>query len=94
MKYKIKHISDSDGWIFISATNSFEEPDAFVEMVKMIADGVKGKITSVGDTQYRISNVPYDLVFQWDDLFGIVMINENPENKHSVLAFLEKYGIK
>lgn len=42
MKYKITHINDSDGWIFISAPGSFEEPDVFVEMVKMIADSVRG----------------------------------------------------
>lgn len=94
MEYRISNINDSDGWIFISATDSFDEPTAFVEMVKKIAESVNGKISSVGNTQYRITNIPYDLIFQWDDLFGIVVINGNIADKHNVLSFLKKYGIE
>ena len=94
MKYHISRVNDADGWIFISATDSFEEPTAFVEMVKKIAESVNGKISSVGDTQYRIANVPHDLIFQWDDLFGIVVINGNTADKDNVLSFLKKYDIE
>ena len=64
MKYHISSVKDADGGIFISATDSFEEPTAFVEMVIKIARSVNGKISSVGDTQYRITNIPHDLIFQ------------------------------
>lgn len=94
MEYRISNINDSDGWIFISAPDSFDEPTAFVQMVRMIADAVNGKISSVGDTQYRITNIPHDLIFQWDDLFGIVVINGNTADKHNVLTFLKKYNIE
>ena len=94
MKYSITNINDSEGWIFISSDNSYEDPKPFIDMVKMISHTVIGKITSVGDTQYQISNTPYDLVFQWDDLFGIVIILKNIDEKSEVLAFLEKFGIK
>lgn len=93
MNYNITSINDADGWIFISGDNSFEEPDAFVALVKEISTSVNGKIIPVGHTQYRISNIPYDLLFQWDDLFGIVVINGNVTETEDVLRFLKLYGI-
>lgn len=93
MNYRITSINDADGWIFISADNSFENPVAFIELVKTIAQSVHGKITSIGNTQYQVSNVPFDLVFQWDSLFGIVVINNNLADKSVVLKFLKNYGI-
>lgn len=94
MKYHVSSVNDTDGWIFISATDSFDEPTAFVEMVKKIAESVNGKISSVGDTQYQITNIPHDLIFQWDDLFGIVVINGNLADKENVLSFLKKFEIE
>jgi len=93
MKYTITDIRDSDGWIFISAENSFEEPDAFAALLKEIAAAVDGRITSLGHTQYRILNLPYDLVFQWDDLFGIVVINNSTAKTGDVIQFLKTFGI-
>lgn len=93
MKYRIWRTDDSTGWIYISADGSFQEPDAFVALVKAIASSVEGEISSVGDLQYRIQNLPFDLVFQWDDLFGMVVINGDITQKNEVLRFLGKYGI-
>lgn len=94
MKYHVSSVNDTDGWIFISATDSFDEPTAFVEMVKKIAESVNGKISSVGDTQYQITNIPHDIIFQLDDLFGIVVINGNLADKENVLSFLKKFEIE
>ncbi len=93
MKYQIKSIDETDGWIFISADNSFYEPDSFIEMLKMISSSVDGKIVCVGDCQYSITNIPYDIVFQWDDLFGIVIINRDKSEKDAVIQFVNELGI-
>ena len=93
MKYRITHIDDSNGWIFISAENSFVESTLFVELLESIATCVGGKIFSVGEIQYKISNMPYDLTFQWDDLFGIVVLNENKEATTDILNFFKDQGI-
>ncbi len=93
MKYQIKSIDETDGWIFISADNSFYEPDSFIEMLKMISSSVDGKIVCVGDCQYSVTNIPYDIVFQWDDLFGIVIINRDKSEKDAVIQFVNDLGI-
>ncbi len=93
MNYQIISISDTDGWIFISADDSLENPDAFVSLVKAVKESVNGEISSVGWMRYKISNIPFDLVFQWDDLFGIVIINNNQTEKEDVLHFLKNYGV-
>lgn len=93
MEYQIININDIDGWIFISADDSFETPDAFVSLVKAISSSVGGEISPAGWMQYKISNLPFDLVFQWDDLFGIVIINNNQLLKDDVLCFLKNYGV-
>lgn len=94
MNYRITRINDDEGWIFISSEDSYESAESFVIMVKMIAQAVNGKISSAGETQYRISNISYDLIFQWDDLFGIVVIFKDAHEKHGVLKFLDNIGIK
>ena len=38
--------------------------------------------------QYKIENLELEMAFQWDDLFGIVVIYN--ENKEDVLEFLKK----
>jgi len=53
---------------------------------------INNAISSVGWMQYKISNIPFYLVFQWDDLFGIVIINNNQTEKEDVLHFLKNYG--
>ena len=94
MKYKIWNTDNTTGWIYISADDSFKKPDAFAALVKTIAASQNGKITPVGDMQYRITNLPHDLVFQWDDLLGIVVINNRPTEKEEVLHFLADFGVE
>lgn len=33
-----------------------------------------GNIINVGEMQYRITNDKFNLIYQWDDLFGIVIV--------------------
>ena len=73
-----------DGWMFISC-NDIYEPDEFVILVREYQAQISGKaIEKVGNGQYRIENDPHKLVFQYDDLFGIVVIT--PKNVNSVEA--------
>jgi len=72
--FKIDSIS-KERWIFISAKNSFYEPDAFIKFVKEYQSKLAGRIISISDqTQYSIENDPLRLVFQWDDCFGITVV--------------------
>jgi len=73
-----------NGWMFISC-NDIYEPDEFVILVREYQAQISGKaIEKVGNGQYRIENDPHKLVFQYDDLFGIVVII--PKNVNSVEA--------
>ena len=92
MDYRIFYIDHSDGWIFINDSQNTEPLDAFPKMVKRIATAVQGKIINVGYLQYRITNIPVDLIFQCDDCFGIVVIS-SPQNIAQALKFLAKFDV-
>lgn len=87
--YKISHVNEKDRWIFISLNEDYKEPDAFIGLVKDIAEQSNGKIIDVGYCKYKISNQPYDMVFQWDDLFGIVIEYKNTNDKMNVLNYIQ-----
>lgn len=75
--YKLTYTSN-ERWIFISAEFSFDEPDEFIAFVKEYQSQYGGKIIAISvDTQYRITEDPLNLVFQWDSLFGITVIVPN-----------------
>ena len=64
----------AERWVLISCVN-YHEPDEFVALVKEYQSYLLGKIIKISnDGQYGIDNDPLKLVFQWDDLFGIVVI--------------------
>ena len=56
--------------------------------VKTINKNFSGKIIEVGEMQYKIEGLEPDMIFQWDDLFGIVVIYN--DNKEEVLDFLRR----
>lgn len=86
--YKISRINEKDKWIFISSNGNYDEPDAFIALVKGIAEQSNEKITDIGYCRYKISNQPYDMTFQWDDLFGIVVEYKNADDKENVSDYL------
>ena len=72
--FKIDNIS-KERWVYISAKDSFYEPDAFIKFVKEYQSKIAGRIISIADqTQYSVENDPLRLVFQWDDCFGITVV--------------------
>ena len=99
--YKITDISETDKWIHISCNeeDSVYESEPFVELVKLIAkkwndNEWQGHISSVGETRYKVKNDPINLVYQCDDLFGIVFEYKNSSNLDDVKSFLaDNYNI-
>ena len=99
--YKIASVSESDRWIFINCNeeDSLTESEPFVEVVKQIAkkwndNEWQGKIFSVDEMRYKVKNDPVDLVYQWDDLFGIVFEYKNNTKLDEVKSFIaDNYNI-
>lgn len=92
-QYKIIMVNEEERWIFISDSDPFES-DAFVNLVKAIQSDLNGKLTCVGEVQYKIEGDPFGLIYQWDSCFGSVVIYENNEQKDAVVEFLQNYFIK
>ncbi len=93
--YKITGIAETDNWIYIKCNeeDSVSENEPFVELVKYITkkwnnDEWQGKISSVGEARYKVKNDPVDLIYQWDDLFGIVFEYKNSTKPNEVKSFI------
>ncbi|MBR7132911.1 MAG: hypothetical protein IKD04_05210 [Clostridia bacterium] len=99
--YRITDVSETDNWIYVKCNeeDSISESDPFVDLVKYITkkwnnNEWQGKISSVGEMRYKVKNDPIDLVYQWDDLFGIVIeykTNTSPDDIKSFIA--DNYNI-
>ena len=99
--YQITHIAEDSKWIFIDCVNedSLMETLPFTDLLKHIArkwnENVwEGNISLAGDRRYKINNDPIDLIYQWDDLFGIVFEYDSRVNLDDVKAFIsDNYNI-
>lgn len=90
--YKILMVSEESRWIYLSADRwDCEEPDAFVALVKRIAEDLKGTIVDKGMTTYQIENDPCRLTYQWDTCFGITVAYPEDVSSSVALDFLNKY---
>ena len=100
--YKITDISKSDNWIYIQCNeeDSTSENNPFIELVKHIAkkwnnNEWQGRIFSVGELRYKVKNDPIDLIYQWDDLFGIVFEYTNKTSLNGIRSFIaDNYNIR
>ena len=90
MDFQISNINKKDKCIFIQSNDSFSEPDAFIHLLKSAASYLSSPTNIVGDCQYRISALNLDLVFQWDDLFGIVVVYKDDASLEKSVAILTK----
>ena len=86
--YKIGQISKPDRWIFIDYENAIYEIDGFVELIKKISNDYNGKIISIGDTRYKIIGAELDLIYQYDDLFGMIIEYPDNLNIEEVITFI------
>ena len=99
--YRIADFSETDNWIYIKCNeeDSVSENEPFVELVKYIAkkwndNEWQEKIFSVGDMRYKVKNDPIDLVYQWDDLFGIVIEYKTSTSLNVIKSFIaDNYNI-
>ncbi len=93
-EYKIKHIDRTNKWIYVEDMYSlYNEVDAFIHLVKAVSERNGGNIINVGEMQYRISNDKFNLIYQWDDLFGIVILYKDSDKVEEVIAYLENIFI-
>lgn len=92
-RYKISRINTAERWIFIRSNDelALEVPDSFYKLLETISGRIGGSIVEVGDMQYKIKNDEYDFVYQWDSLFGIVIIYPKEISSVQATAVLKKY---
>ncbi len=88
-RFKISAISEKSRWIHIQDNSDGDEYSSFVYLVKYLQG--KGKLLCVGEVQYRIEEDPFELVYQWDSCFGIVVIYKHKDDIDSVLSFLQRH---
>lgn len=94
-KYDIYHINKKERWIYIyDECSPYNESDDFVELISKINKHLNGKIYSVGWQRYKIDNDPFELIYQWDDLFGIVVIYKRNSELNEVVEFLSQFGVR
>ena len=91
MLYKIQMITQEDGWIVIETSGWGSEPIRL--LAKSIADEMGKELFQPyeGDAQFMIKGDPYQLLFQYDDLFGTCVILDKLEDKDEVVALLERH---
>lgn len=91
MLYKINMITEEDGWIAID-TNGWGS-DPVRALVASVAGELGGEVIQPyeGDAQFLIKGDPYKLLFQYDDVFGTVVILNDTKDKDEVVALLERH---
>ena len=91
MLYKINMITQEDGWIAIDTNGWGSEP------VRFLADSIAEEMGKEvfqpyeGDAQYMIQGDPYKLMFQYDDVFGTVVILNDMKDRDDVVALMERH---
>lgn len=91
-KYGISHINFSTGWISIDAADdefSYSETDSFEGLIRGFSRLIGGERESLGMMQYRITNSPYDFVFQWDNAQGIIIVAEDIGKIDSIVKYIK-----
>ena len=87
-------ITDEDGWIAIDTNGWASEPVRL--LANSISEEIGGEVIQPyeGDAQFIIKGDPYKLIFQYDDMFGTVVILNDMKDKDDVVELLERPFIK
>lgn len=87
-------ITDEDGWIAIDTNGWASEPVRL--LAKSISEEIGGEVIQPyeGDAQFIIKGDPYKLIFQYDDMFGTVVILNDMKDKDEVVKLLERHFVK
>lgn len=88
--YAVIYVNEKENWISIQDDTPYDI-DAFVNLMKKIQYSCDGIIEEVGYLQYCVIGSKYNLIYQWDSCFGIVVIYDDCTKKDEVIDFLEKY---
>lgn len=94
MLYQISTVTEEDGWIIIDTNGWASEP------IRLLASSVAGELGGEmyqpydGDAQFMIKGDPYKLIFQYDDVFGSVVILNDMKDKDEVVALLQRQFAK
>ena len=102
-KYYIRHIDKKNRWIYIDDKDKsgwgdrlfdwsdYEGYSGPVEFILRIKEANQWFVDKAGDVQYRFEQDNIGMVFQWDDLFGFVVIVRNRNRVDEVIEFLNRY---
>ena len=100
-KYKVKRTNGL--WIYLEdADNSGWGREVFdwtsdktdngpVELMLRIKDKTGWHLVDLGDNQYKFSEDRLEIIFQWDDLFGFVIVISDTTKQKPVIDFLEEF---
>lgn len=91
MLYRINMITEEDGWIVIDTNGWASEP--IRALVASVAEEMGSEIVQPyeGDAQFLIKGDPYKLLYQYDDVFGTVVILNDMKDKDAVVELLERH---
>jgi len=94
MLYQINTITEDDGWIVIDTSGSGSEPARL--LAASVAEELGGQMYQPyeGDAQFLIQGDPYKLIFQYDDVFGTVVILNKLKDRDEVVALLQRHFAK
>jgi len=85
--------SPKSSWIYISYNDYFDDIDGLIELIISIRDETKSKVKRIdpNDDIFTISHDPFKLKFQWDDLFGPVVILNRRSDRSAVIEMLNRH---
>ena len=102
-KYYIEDISEENSWLYIGDkeqsgwgrhvydTWSELKDDGPIELLLRIKEQNQWELEEVDWLQYRFKQDDIGMIFQWDDLFGLVVIIDNWNKIEEAIVFLKKY---
>lgn len=91
MYFKINMVTEDDGWIVIDTDNADSAPVR--ALCASVAEELGGEMFQPyeGDAQFMIKKDPYKLIFQYDHMFGTVVILDKLDDKDEVVKLLERH---
>lgn len=102
-KYHIERIREKDSWIFISDKEDSgwgrrvldawddEKDDGPTEFILRIKEDNNWNVEKMGEMRYRFKQDDFEMIFQWDDLFGFVVSVEDESKLNATVQFIKQY---
>jgi len=89
--YKIRSFRPYHSWIYIGEVNGSDlwEEEPFVHFIYCLQAMYNGEIKDIGEGRYKITGDPNHFVYQWDDLFGIVIETQKKADPEGIKALVQ-----